>query len=230
MWDWGAFDGLVNSDGSRNETYYVFRLCCRCMQGGKEILQTHYDGNGRILATQDSNSLYILGLGVNDALFVDISRVGINYGIGEYYIYNSVHKDSLVDTIIINDGNFVFFCPESALVCVKIDKECGIKEYSTNCNTIMNIYPNPFRNATNIQYQVITMNQGLITSKVSLKIYDIAGKLVKILIEREMIPGYYKITWGPNFTDEIVKIPNGIYFVNLMTGDYKVTRKLILLR
>ncbi len=222
MWDWGPFDGLVNSDSSRNETYYVFRLCCRCMQGGKEILQTEYNGNERVMVTRDSSSLYVSGLGVNDSLFVDVSQIGVDSEVGDYYIYDNAHKDSLVDTLLINGGKFAFFCPESALVCVKIERKYGIEEqlveHRVPIISDIKIYPNLFTQVTSVSYQVTRK------SKISLKVYDVVGRMVKTLISGEKEAGYYNVSFDAK------KLQGGIYFVRFAIGDYKLTKKLILLK
>ncbi|MFA5032464.1 MAG: FG-GAP-like repeat-containing protein [bacterium] len=79
-------------------------------------------------------------------------------------------------------------------------------------------YPNPFRNKTTIQYSLPK------TSKVSLKLYDLTGRCVKTLVEGERLPGYYKETL------ESKNYPTGIYFAKFNAGEYKETKKLILMK
>jgi len=79
-------------------------------------------------------------------------------------------------------------------------------------------YPNPFRNKTTIQYSLPK------TSKVSLKLYDLTGRCVKTLVDGERLPGYYKETL------ESKNYPTGIYFAKFNAGEYKETKKLILMK
>ncbi len=79
-------------------------------------------------------------------------------------------------------------------------------------------YPNPFVKSTTIQYQLP------MKSKVSLKIYDVAGRCVKTLIDEEKGIGYYKVKWDGE------GLSTGIYFAKFEAGDYKSTKKLILIR
>ncbi|MDD2891301.1 MAG: T9SS type A sorting domain-containing protein, partial [bacterium] len=79
-------------------------------------------------------------------------------------------------------------------------------------------YPNPFRNKTTIKYQIP------VTSKVSLMIYDLTGRCVKALVNEEQIPGYYKAELNSK------DYPTGIYFAKFKAGDYKETKKLILMK
>ncbi|MDD2890736.1 MAG: T9SS type A sorting domain-containing protein, partial [bacterium] len=79
-------------------------------------------------------------------------------------------------------------------------------------------YPNPFRNKTTIKYQIP------VTSKVSLMIYDLTGRCVKALVNEEQIPGYYKSELNSK------DYPTGIYFAKFKAGEYKETKKLILMK
>ncbi|MDD2889905.1 MAG: T9SS type A sorting domain-containing protein [bacterium] len=217
MWDWGELDGLVNTDGSKNETYYAFRLCCRGMQGKKEILRNDYNSNGRVMVTRDSSAVYIIALEIKDTLFVNAAQIGIGSGTGEYYVYDKAYKDSLVNSIVINNGIFKFFCPDSALVCVKIDRKYGIESQVEDYNLpVLNIYISPF--SKSVQYQVV--KKGI----VSLKLYDMSGRMVRFLVSEDKEPGYYIVKLDGE------RLQNGVYFVRLVAGNYKEVKKLILMK
>jgi flagellar hook assembly protein FlgD len=62
-----------------------------------------------------------------------------------------------------------------------------------------------------------------------LKVYDLSGRLVKILVDNEMERGYYEVKWdGRNSFGE--KVGEGIYFYELQVGKLKTVKKTILLR
>ena len=68
-------------------------------------------------------------------------------------------------------------------------------------------YPNPFNNATTISFYVPRTAGG----NVELKVYDIAGRLVKTLCVSENRWGYQKVTWdGRSVHDK--QVGSGIYF------------------
>ncbi|MDD2890133.1 MAG: T9SS type A sorting domain-containing protein [bacterium] len=79
-------------------------------------------------------------------------------------------------------------------------------------------YPNPFVNKTTIKYSIPR------TSFVSLKLYDVTGRCVKTLVSGEKIPGYY------NETIESKNYSTGVYFAKFKAGDYRETRKLVLMK
>ena len=83
--------------------------------------------------------------------------------------------------------------------------------------------PNPLTQSTIIRYQLA--KAGL----VSLKVYNIAGQLVRILDEGYRISGVHSIKWdGRDGNGHAVS--NGIYIYRLQSGDVSQTRKMIVLR
>ncbi|RLC46013.1 MAG: hypothetical protein DRH57_06895 [Candidatus Cloacimonadota bacterium] len=64
---------------------------------------------------------------------------------------------------------------------------------------------------------------------VSLKIYNIKGQLVRILIEEKLDAGKHSIIWnGQN--DNGKEISSGIYFYQLKSGKENKINKMLLLR
>lgn len=83
--------------------------------------------------------------------------------------------------------------------------------------------PNPFRNRTIIYYSLT--KSGII----SLKVYDQTGRLVKTLENGIKRAGNYTVSWnGCNNTNQ--KVPAGIYFTMLKSGDFTSVKKFILVR
>jgi thiol-disulfide isomerase/thioredoxin len=83
--------------------------------------------------------------------------------------------------------------------------------------------PNPSRGRLNISYQLPAGGQ------VKLGIYDITGRLVKILVNQNQPAGKYQLQWdGRN--DQGQKTANGVYFYNLKTGGQTSTKKMVLVR
>lgn len=80
-------------------------------------------------------------------------------------------------------------------------------------------YPNPFNPGTIISF---TLDK---PKNVSLKIYDMLGKEVKILIDGMVKPGEHKVKF------DAADIPAGIYFYTLKTGnEFSQTKKMILVK
>ena len=64
---------------------------------------------------------------------------------------------------------------------------------------------------------------------VTLKVYDITGKLVKILVNGVKDAGSYTVPWnGTNKNGS--QVASGLYFYKMETEDYNETKKMVLLR
>jgi len=83
--------------------------------------------------------------------------------------------------------------------------------------------PNPFKQLTTINYQLPKAGQ------VSLKIYNIAGQVVKTLTDGVQGPGAYNVKWN-GMDQNNQKVSNGIYFYKLVTGDKQAIKKMIILK
>jgi serine protease AprX len=91
-------------------------------------------------------------------------------------------------------------------------------------------YPNPFNPTTTIPFTVhgsqFTVHRHIRTT---LKIYNIRGQLVRTLLDEEKEPGEYSVSW--NGKDERGKeVASGLYFYQLIAGDKKITKRMVLLK
>jgi len=79
-------------------------------------------------------------------------------------------------------------------------------------------YPNPFNPETLIKFSI---PEGNFTS---LRIYDILGKEVAVLVNEELAAGSYKITYTA------ADLPSGIYLYLLSSGSFVEAKKMILIK
>lgn len=96
-------------------------------------------------------------------------------------------------------------------------------------------YPNPFNSTTSISYTLPgkerkTEDGGRITPLyVSLKIYNILGQEVRILVDEVKEPGYYTVAWnGRNNSGH--EVTSGVYFYRLTAGNFTATKRMVLLK
>jgi len=80
-------------------------------------------------------------------------------------------------------------------------------------------YPNPFNPTTIIKYQLPA------AGKVSLRIYDLLGRVVTTLINEYEKAGNYNVTFNSNN-----KMASGIYIYKLTAGGGSVSKKMILMK
>jgi hypothetical protein len=94
------------------------------------------------------------------------------------------------------------------------------KESQTSGSSLSQNYPNPFVNNTTIEFDIDKYRQ------VSLIIYDLSGKQVKTLVNRNCSAGSYNMTWdGSN--DSGGQVTSGMYFYILRTDNQKISKKMI---
>lgn len=92
------------------------------------------------------------------------------------------------------------------------------KEY-----TLWQNYPNPFNPNTIIRFTLPK------ASRVSMKIYNIMGQLVKEVLDEELPSGVHTVTWsGDNESGK--EVASGIYFYVVKAGDFRAAKKMVLLR
>ena len=84
--------------------------------------------------------------------------------------------------------------------------------------TLYQNYPNPFNPSTTIKYDLPK------AGKVELIIYDILGRKVKTLLNREQPAGKYEINFDAH------SLASGIYIFRLIVNDYVAAKKMILLK
>lgn len=79
-------------------------------------------------------------------------------------------------------------------------------------------YPNPFNPSTIIEFRI--QRGGF----VMLKVYDLLGREVVTLVNGKKTAGTYSVTWNAS------KMPTGVYFYSLQSGEFTATKKLLLIR
>jgi hypothetical protein len=118
---------------------------------------------------------------------------------------------SLVDSSIIDTSDASFsIVPPSGLTIINTITPDDFALYQN--------FPNPFNPETNIEFNVKE------TGRVTLKVYDVQGRLVSTLIDRDMSAGQYQVGFRSR------NLASGIYFYQIKMGDYKASRKMILSR
>jgi hypothetical protein len=105
----------------------------------------------------------------------------------------------------------------------------GINQISTTIPENFHLsqnYPNPFNPTTNIRFQI--PESGFVT----LKVFDITGREVAMLVNEQMNAGEYNYQFS---TDEY-KLSSGVYFYRLTTNDkngkmnFSQTKKMVVVR
>jgi hypothetical protein len=105
--------------------------------------------------------------------------------------------------------------------CFQILPSVGIISNSNNIPTVYKLsqnYPNPFNPATKINYQIP------VKGYVSLKIYDMLGRVVKELVNEIKSQGFYTVDYDAS------GLSSGIYLYRLECNGYIETKKMVMIK
>jgi len=114
---------------------------------------------------------------------------------------------------VIKEGNGLVYKRNGlAVLDVKVD-EAIPTEFSLAQN-----YPNPFNSTTRMAYEVPEL------SKVSLQVFDLAGRHVTTLVDGQRQAGRYTAVW------EARDVSSGIYIVQMKAANFNSVRKVMLVK
>jgi DNA-binding beta-propeller fold protein YncE len=119
--------------------------------------------------------------------------------------------------------NRVFVSCRDSSIYVLADDTTGVAERRLQFPALWDIAisPNPSMDRAVIRWQVP------VETDVSLRVYNTAGQLVKVLAEGKCKPGVHTSVW--NGTDaKGRRLANGVYFCTLENGAKRISRKVIL--
>lgn len=105
----------------------------------------------------------------------------------------------------------------------KVVTSVSDESHLTNKFQLNQNYPNPFNPTTTIKYSVAA-NGRQNNAFVQIRVFDILGKEVADLVKQNQKPGYYEITFDAS------NLTSGIYYYQLVSGDFVSTKKMLLIK
>lgn len=100
----------------------------------------------------------------------------------------------------------------------------GVKPIWLDSNSLKQNYPNPFNPVTTLRYSIKECG------RVTLKVYNVTGQLVATLIDEVKNPSDVRpVTWNGR-NDAGRPVASGVYFCRMTAGDFRATKKMVLLR
>ena len=226
----GAFEfsfNLSNASNNRQSSYESLNDSYNFTQSTQqafyfiENLDANIQKGDWILAYNDD---VLVGARQWNGIFTDIPAMGYDsYATAGYCQDNDIPKIVWVDS----DGNenlLVGNIPgwsnnELFYVSLELDSNSLVPtDYSLSQN-----YPNPFNPSTIISFSLPSDNHTI------LNIYDISGKLINTLLDKNMKSGYHNISWdGKDLYGQ--EVSTGAYVYTLYTNDMSLSGKMILLK
>jgi len=84
-------------------------------------------------------------------------------------------------------------------------------------------YPNPFNPSTKIKYSLPK------TRQVTIRVINVQGQQIRLLVDMEQAAGSYQMVWdGRDY--EGLRVPNGVYFIEIRTDGESRMKKCVLAR
>ena len=180
------------------------------------------------LTTGDTTIVGHTGLGkrTNDLIFDENGSIyGLIGSESEQNDFISINTSTGVGSIIGSVGmNHILGLAyiESSPTSVEFEGDANLIEYSLFQN-----YPNPFNPTTKIKFTVPSViSSGAEQSQiVSVRVFDILGNEVAILVNEEKEPGTYEVEFS-----SVAGQASGVYFYQLRAGSFIQTKKMVFLK
>lgn len=240
-------DEATSLDVDRTGNVYVTGISYSGSSNGNDIVTVKYNtlgvqqwaigyngpasGNdgGRKIAVDTSGNAYVTGYSMGTgALDLDYATIKYNTAGVQQWAMRYTNggaagsTEDAADIYADNSGN-VYVTGMSALdyATVKYSVVTGINPVSNGAPEKFSLsqnYPNPFNPSTNIKFNIAK------EGNVKLEVFDIAGRVVETLVNRELQAGVYEFNFNAS------SLSSGIYFYSLTTGEFKDVKKMSLIK
>lgn len=139
----------------------------------------------------------------NDSLYVSDVNMTMTFAPGEFHIFSTEKFPETEEDIISN----ISFNDENIPTSIRLSQN----------------YPNPFNPSTSIEYTIPAFETGQST-RVNLSVYDMLGRLVETLVNKDQSAGNYKVKFDAS------SLSSGVYLYQLKAGGTIQSKKMILMK
>jgi len=199
--------------------------------GNIQVIDVDKDGKEDVLFGLDETVLILKFNGSTNHQIYEVFFYKINdwennsYGYYGANLYNLIDDER--DELLINMWDikpnigikwFNWIYKPNFTVDVKEESNSIPTEYQ-----LYPVYPNPFNPQTTIKFDIAT------TSFAKVKVYNILGKEITTLLEKELSPGSYSLSWEAKDNNGQL-LPTGVYLIRFSADNYTKTIKTILMK
>ncbi len=170
----------------------------------------------------DKTAVILANCSMNDNLSFSFNFNGSAHGLEGRLAVREITEDD--DGIVTYEDNSftknISLAPlEIKALIIKPDSVLSVEDYSGDAiyNLLQN-YPNPFNPVTKIMFEIPRR------ARVKLSVYDIRGRVVKVLVNRKINAGNY------SFKFDGASLSSGVYFYRLECGNFVEIKKMVLLK
>jgi uncharacterized delta-60 repeat protein len=187
--------------------------------------------NANSIATDALNNVYVTGYSVGSGSGDDYATVKYNSsGVQQWVMRYNGPGNSMdqSNSVVVDVSGNVYVTggsngsgSGSDYATIKYSQPNGIHQISSETPQKFNLfqnYPNPFNPATKIRFDIPA------SDNVVLKIYDLLGSEVSILINRYLHAGKYEIEFNAS------ELSSGAYFYGIESGKFSEIKKMIVIK
>ena len=161
-------------------------------------------------AISDYNAIYTQNINTPMGTHAFINKEILSAGAGDNMINNSAFEKIELKLNALNQLFAKIIKKENSIFT---DLKIKPEGFSLSQN-----YPNPFNPITKISYEL------RVTSYVSLKVYDMLGKGVAVLVNQKQNGGRYEVEFdGSN-------LPSGVYYYKIKAGNFEQVKQMMLVK
>jgi hypothetical protein len=153
----------------------------------------------------------------------DLENAGVTnpMDIPVFYFSTSTGEWINLEVIDYDDDYLYVVVDEFCYLVLGASTMVGLEEVITDAKSgksfiLYQNYPNPVVDNTTISFCIPK------ASYVTLKVYDVNFMETEVLLSRECPAGKYNITWNAS------RCPSGIYFYQLQTDEFSITKKMVI--
>jgi hypothetical protein len=119
------------------------------------------------------------------------------------------------------------------IATIKYSQPNGIHSISSEISGTFSLsqnYPNPFNPGTMIKFDIPMDSRLRGNDNVVLVIYDVLGHEITTLVNEQLKPGTYEVEWDARQGGSSSELSSGVYYYQLVSGDYVETKKMVLVK
>jgi hypothetical protein len=190
-----------------------------------------FENNSLTLLWETATEVNNYGFNVQKLALLENDSVWVNLG---FVLGNGTtnipHEYSFVDEINPNLKEVLYRLEQididgetkySKILVVDLSSITSVEEELPKEFTFYQNYPNPFNPSTIIKFDIPQNSVGKSYNTI-LKIYDLLGREVAVLLNESINPGFYEIEWNAK------GLTSGIYFYQISWNGTVITKKLML--